>query len=37
MAIHASDWGNSLNPRRKGGKRLTIVVVVMFIVDFVDC
>ena len=26
MAAHASDWGDSLNPRRRGGKRLTMVV-----------
>jgi hypothetical protein len=31
MAAHAPDWGNSLNPRRKRGKRLTMVVM------FVGC
>jgi hypothetical protein len=31
MAAHALDWGNSLNPHRRGGKRLTMVVM------FVGC
>jgi hypothetical protein len=31
MAAHALDWGNSLNPHRRRGKRLTIVVM------FVGC
>jgi hypothetical protein len=31
MAAHALDWGNSLNPRRRGGKQLTMVVI------FVSC
>ncbi len=26
MAAHASDWGNTLNPRCRRGKRLTMVV-----------
>jgi hypothetical protein len=26
MAAHASDWGNSLNPRHRRGKWLTMVV-----------
>ncbi len=26
MAAHASDWGDSLNPHRRGGKRLTMLV-----------
>ena len=26
MAAHASDWGDSLNRRRKGGKRNTMVM-----------
>jgi hypothetical protein len=25
MAAHALDWGNSLNPHRRRGKRLTMV------------
>jgi hypothetical protein len=31
MATHVSDWGNLLNPRCRGGKRLTMVVM------FVGC
>jgi hypothetical protein len=31
MAAHALDWGDSLNPCRRGGKRLTMVVM------FVGC
>jgi hypothetical protein len=31
MAAHALDWGNSLNPHHRGGKRLTMVVM------FVGC
>ena len=31
MAAHALDWGDSLNPRRRGGKQLTMVVM------FVGC
>jgi len=31
MATHVLDWGDSLNPRRRMGKRLTMVVM------FVDC
>jgi hypothetical protein len=31
MAAHALDWGISLNPCRRGGKRLTMVVM------FVGC
>jgi hypothetical protein len=26
MAAHVSDWGDSLNQRRTGGKRLTMVM-----------
>jgi hypothetical protein len=31
MAAHALDWGDSLNPRPRGGKRLTMLVM------FVGC
>ncbi len=31
MAAHALDWGNSLNPRHRGGTWLTMVVM------FVGC
>jgi hypothetical protein len=33
MAAHASDWGDSLNQRRRGGKRNTMVM--MFVVGVV--
>ena len=33
MATHVLDWGDSLNPRRRMGKRLTMVV--MFVGCFV--
>jgi len=29
MAEHASDWGDSLNRRRRGGKRVTMVILFM--------
>ena len=34
MAAHASDWGDSLNPRYSGGKRVTIMVM-MFVGEVV--
>ncbi len=34
MAAHVSDWGNSLNPRRRGGKQVTMVV--MFVGEVVS-
>jgi hypothetical protein len=32
VATHASDWGDSLNPRHRGGTWLTSVVI--FVVEF---
>ena len=34
MAAHASDWGNSLNPRRRVGKRITMAM--MFVGEVVS-
>ena len=34
MAVHASDWGNLLNSRRRGGKRVTMVM--MFVEEVVS-
>jgi hypothetical protein len=29
MAAHALDWGDSLNPHHRGGKQLTMVVMLV--------
>jgi hypothetical protein len=41
MAAHASDWGDSFNQRRRGGKRLTMVMMfvgggVVLVLDGID-